>query len=190
MDYLVWDATYAGNACHVLGVRKVEYTHQLVEGYEYGDTFPKDAVMSMSPHFKKDTKLVDDVMNAARIKVCSKRLVDFLKNKNLKNVEYLPVTILDHKKKVASREYSIVNPIGLQDAIDMKASFPVLNSFDQTVDSVKKIVFDVSRIDPQVRLFRFAGLSRPVIIEKTLADELQAQGFVGLSFLDPVTVTS
>jgi len=190
MDYLVWVATYAGNACHLLGIRKVEYVHQTVEGHEYGDAFPSDAVMSMSPHFKKDTKLVDDVMNAARVKVCSKRLVDFLKSKHLKNVEYLPVTILDHKKKIASKEYNIVNPFGLQDAIDMKASVPTLNSFDQSVDSVQQLVFDKSRIDPELRLFRFAGLSRPVIIEKTLAEELRAQDFVGLSFLDPGTVTS
>ena len=190
MDYLVWDATYAGNACHLLGVRKVEYTNQLVEGYEFGDTFPADAVMSMSPHFKKDTKLVDDVMNAARVKVCSKRLVDFLKSKKLKNVEYHPVTILDHKKKVASTEYSIVHPIGLQDAIDLKASVPEINPIDQTVDAVERLVFDKSRIDPKVRLFRFAGLTRPVIIDSALADELKAQNFVGLAFLDPKTVTS
>jgi hypothetical protein len=189
MDYLIWDATYAGNACHLLGVINVEYSHRLVEGYEYGDTFPQDARMSMSPHFKKDTKLVDDVMNAERVKVCSKALVDFLKAKNLKNVEYLPLTIRDHKKKVASTEYSIVNPIGLQDAIDMNASIPRLNAFDKTVDGVKQLVFDKSRIDPEVRLFRFAGLTRPVVIEKTLADELTAQNFVGLSFLDPSTVT-
>jgi hypothetical protein len=190
MDYLVWKATYAGNACQLTGIVNVEYDHLLVEGHEYRDTFPPDARMSMSPHFKKDTKLVDDVMNADDLKVCSKRLVDFLKSKKLKNVEYLPLTIFDHKKKVASTEHCIVNPFVLQDAIDMKASQPTLNAFDQTVDTVKKLVFDKSRIDPKVRLFRFAGLTRPVIIERSLAEEILTHGFVGTTFLDPATVTS
>jgi len=190
MNYLVWKATYAGNACHVLGIENVKFSHKLVEGHAYGNTFPADATLCMSPHFKRDTKLVDDVMNADDLKVCSKRLVGFLKSKHLDNVEYLPVTILDHKGKVASKEYSVVNLVGLQDAIDMKASVPTLNAFNHKVDAVEQLIFISSRIDPKAKLFRFAGLTRPVIIEKSLADDLMAQSFVGLSFLDPSTVRS
>src|SRR5690242_4080725 len=109
MDYLVWKATFAGNACHLLGIVNVKYVNQLTLGIPLQKGFPDDAEMSMSPHFKKDTRLVDDVMNANNIKVCSKRLVEFLRSKNLANVEYLPVTILDHKDKVASKDYMIVN---------------------------------------------------------------------------------
>jgi hypothetical protein len=187
MDYFSWDSTYAGNACSLGGI-VIDYSHKLTEGYDYAGAFPTTAKMYMDPSFKKDTKLVDDVMNAAHIKICSKRLVDFLRTKRLKGVDFLPVTIFDHKKKVASIEYSIVHPIGLQDAIDMKASEPTLNAFDQSVSWVKQLVFDKSRIDPKIRIFRFAGLTRPVFIEKTLAEELVAQNFVGSDFCDPSTV--
>jgi hypothetical protein len=190
MSYLVWKATYAGKACHVLGIENVRFSHKLIEGHAYGNTFPENATLCMSPHFKRDTELVDDVMNADDLKVCSRRLVDFLKSEHLDNVEYLPVTILDHKGKVASKEYSVVNPVGLQDAIDMQASVPTLNASSHRVDAVERLIFVSSRIDPKVKLFRFAGLTRPVMIEKSLADALMAQNFVGLSFLNPSTVTS
>lgn len=188
MNYLNWNSTYAGNSCSLRGV-VMDYNHRLVDGYNYAPgTFPTTAKIYMDPDFKKDTKLVDDVMNDSSAKVCSKRLVEFLKAKKLKNIDFLPVTIFDHKKKVASTDYSIVHPIGLQDAIDMKASEPTLNPFDKSVSFVKRLVFDKSRIDPEVRIFRFAGLKRPVFIEETLADELKAQNFVGLDFRDPSTV--
>jgi hypothetical protein len=189
MDYLVWTATFAGNACRLLGVRKVEYVNETIEGHEFGDTFPADAVMSMSPHFKKDTKLVDDVMNAGDLKVCSARVVAFLKSKKLKAVEYLPITILDHKKNVASKDYCLVNPFGLQDALDLQASEPTYNAIDNSIDSVARIVLDKKRIDPGVRIFRLAGLFRPVLVDKELAQDLTSQGFVGMSFVDPASVT-
>jgi hypothetical protein len=189
MRYFVWRATYAGNACQLLGIENVRFSNRLMRGYAYMDTFPKDAVMRMSMHFKRDTKLVDDVMNADDLKVCSPRIVKFLKEKNLENIEYHPITILDHKGKVASKDYCIIHQVGLQEAIDMEASVPTINPIDGTVDSVQKLIYDSARINPKIKIFRLAGLTRPVLIEEALAMELSTLGYVGLSFLNPITVT-
>ncbi len=47
---------------------------------------------------------------------------------------------------------------------------------------MKKLVIDQTRLDPEVRLFRLARYTYPVILEKTLADEISAASFVGPTF--------
>lgn len=183
MDYLVWSAAPVGNVCTLEPIVNVTRFVELTRGVPLQETFPEDAFLQMSKNFKKDTKLVDDVMNGNGIKICSKKLVEFLKSKELKNIEYLPVTILDHKKKVASKDYCIVHPVGLQDAIDLKASVPQYNAILTTkINSVNQLIIDESRVDSQVRVFRLVGLTRPVLIDAKLADEIRSEGFVGSFF--------
>jgi hypothetical protein len=183
VPYLEWSCTPVGNACWLEPVENVERSVDLKRGVPFGKTFPRDARFRMNKSFKKNTALVDDVKNGSSVKVCSKRLVEFLQKEELRNVEYLPVTILDHKGKVASEEYFIVHPLGLQDALDVKASKPSYNEINpKRIDFVEKIVVDESCIEPGIKVFRLAGLTLPIFIEKKLGEAIQSAGFVGPSF--------
>jgi hypothetical protein len=187
--YVVWKSKRVGNACLLEQIENVDNLLSLYTGGCFEGRLPANAQFRMSKDFKKDTGLIDDVKAGGNVKVCSARLVDFLRKQKLKNVEFLPVTILDHKGKVASKEYSVVNPFGLQDALDLEESEPDYNAIRPTdIDEVEQIVLDTSRIERGVKLFRLKGLTTPVLMEKGLADAITEEGFVGPLFLPPEKV--
>jgi len=109
--------------------------------------------------------------------------VAFLQSRKVKNVEYLPITILDHKGKVASKDYRIVNPVGLQDALDPDASRPKFNLIKKDqIDTVERVVIDAKRVDPELEVFRLQGFYFPVFVSRGLADAITAAGFAGPYF--------
>lgn len=186
MEFMVWTSVAVGKACMLDSLANVENGFDLVQGRPRAEGFPANARFKMSAHHKKATELTDDVSNYSHLHVCSPALVAFFQRRSLANVEYLPVTILNHQGKVASDEYSIVHPIHLQDALDLKASQPSYNAVKKDqIDSVERLVIDARKLAAGVRVFRLRGFYHPVIIDKALADELEAEGFEGPAFEEP-----
>jgi hypothetical protein len=183
MEYVVWKSLPVGNACMLDDVENVEKSSGLPRGVPFVAKFPADAVMHMTDRHKKDTALTDDISSFSSLKVCSPRIVDFLRKKQLKNLEFLPITILDHKDKVASKDYCIVHPIHPQDALDLDKSQPKYNPIMKTeISDVAQLVLDPARIDPEVRLFRLKAFIFPVLLEKSIADEMAGMGLKGPLF--------
>jgi hypothetical protein len=186
MEFVVWGSVPIGNACLLEDVENVDRSSRLNRGISLAKEFPSDAVMRMTQRHKKNTALLDDVASFSMMKVCSPRLVEFLRGFNLKNVEFLPVTVLDHKDRVASKDYCIVHPIVLQDALDVEASEASYNAITpEEIDCVEQTVLDMGKLDPEVRLFRLKAFIIPVFLDKAIADEIQAKGFKGGTFESP-----
>ncbi len=185
MEYVVWECAAVGNACGLDSIENVERARALKRGVPFGDAFPGDARFRMSKAHKKDTVLTDDLSNTDRLKVCSPRLVDFLRKAKVGHVEYLPVRILDHKGKVASSDYRIVNPFPPQDVLDLKASGPQYSAIRKTtIMDVKRLVIDAKRVEPGVRIFRIKDFTDPVLVDRQLAEDIAAAGFVGPVFTE------
>lgn len=183
MRFVLWNSIPIENGCKLEPLENVERVGRLQRGVPFEGKFPAEARLRMTSRHRKATKLLDDVSNSDRCKICSPALVEYLKAQKLKNVEYLPVTILDHKGKVASKDYCIVHPIIPQDALDRRASKSDYNDIDKTqIDDVKKIVLDTSKIDPEVRLMRLEAFRTPIFIEVELAKAIRDKGFKGCSF--------
>jgi hypothetical protein len=183
MDFLVWQTVPVGNACVLDALQDVEYDTWLLRGRSFRDTFPRTAFFRMSKRHRKDVRLTDDIWNLSDVKVCSPRLVEFLRKKDVPGLEFLPVTILDHRDKVASRDYCIVHCIALQDALDVKRSKPEYSPIlPDEIDEVERLVVDASRVDPAAGVFRLAGFTTPVLVEKGLAQDMGRQKFVGPLF--------
>lgn len=184
MEFFVWDSLPIGNACVLDGPENFEKPYQLRTGASFAAAFPADVLFRMAKRHGKDTGLTDDLVNGAFLKVCSAEVVAFLQKRKAKNLEYLPVSVLDHKGKPTPRAYFIVSPLGLQAALDLEKSKPRYNRILKTqISQVERLVLDTAKIEPGVRIFRLTGLSTPVFVEKDLAQEMQAAGFTGSSFL-------
>jgi hypothetical protein len=180
MEYGVWSYQPVGNVCMLDSIENVPRWLDLMRGVPFKDKFPASAEYPMSKDHKKETGLSDDIPNTDGVKVCSARLVDFLKKKQLKNVEYLPVSIMNHKGKVASKDYFIVHPIIPLDALDVQASQASFNDINpEEIDSVEGLVLNKRSLDPELRIFRLKKLFKPVLIDRKLADEMKGAGFVG-----------
>lgn len=185
MDFVIWDSAAVGNACVLDFIENVERARTLHRGFSFLPGFPADAQFRMSKEHKKNTALTDDVSNTDNVKVCSPRLVAFLQKQKLAHVEYLPVRILDHRGKVASADYRIVNLFPLQDVLDLEKSGPRYSAMRKTtIVELKKLVIDTRRLDRGFRVFRINNYPSPVLIDRSLAEAMDAEGFVGPSFVE------
>lgn len=185
MDYVVWAHKNLGNSCLLAPPEGIDRDWELLKGVPRAAGFPPDAVFRMSDRHKQSIGLPDNVMNLAGLVVVHKRLQHFLEEKALKNVEYLPVTILNHKRRVASRDHVIVHAVTPQDCLDVPRSGVTYNAIlPADISSVDQLTLDPGRIDPAVRLFRIRHFGYPLIVDRVLAEEIAAASFTGTAFIE------
>jgi hypothetical protein len=78
----------------------------------------------------------------------------------------------------------VVNPIGVQDALDRERSKPTWSTIStDVIDSVRRLVVDEARVDPQAQMFRLAHYLRPVLVRRALAEAIDAAGFTGTAWM-------
>ena len=76
------------------------------EAIPLGDRFPRDGAMRFSSDYPDFIHVFDFVTNTLGLPIVSGRMVDVLIQFGAKHFESLPVTLLDHKGRVASKEHS------------------------------------------------------------------------------------
>jgi len=190
-DFFVWDTKDEGNTCALKPIQGFTKTYRLTGGMKLLEQWPEDVYFQMDPEFPRNIGLADNLQNLNRVAVISKSLRQFLENKRLKNVEYLPVAIMNHKGKIASRDYSIVNPILNQDCIDIELSKPTFYDISPgDIQYVEMFVIDPNKLDPDVQLFRPKNFEGRILIRAALANEISAGSFTGIRWKDPLKVTS
>ena len=95
---------------HVPGAASVkklsnqEHSWDLSIGKKLADVWPDDMSFTMNPEKPKDIKLLDYISNHQGVLLLSPLFRDFLGAQDRQGLEFLPVTIRDHKKRVASKE--------------------------------------------------------------------------------------
>jgi hypothetical protein len=183
MGYLEWLGKNEANSCVLGSPKGIEKSYELNKGIPRAHNFPPDVSFGFDPDHPKNIALTDNLMNTDGLVVVSKNLKEFLGSKNLVNVEYLPVTILNHKNKVASRDYFIVHPIFPQDCLDAaKSGCAYSDVAPDEIMFLEMLAIDESRIDPKVQLFRVKNYYRPILIKDDLANEIAKKGFKGVQF--------
>jgi len=182
-DLLTWQYAKVGNSCLLAPPSNIARDWDLVKGVPRAANFQPDARCSMDPGFPKLVGLTDNTRNPSSLIIASRRLQEFLAAKVLKNVEFLPISIVNHKGRVASADYFIVHPVYPQDCLDVDASGCEYNLLIKTyIDAVKRIVIAFNRLDPDVSVFRVKNFRSLILVMRTLAAELVAAGFSGLRF--------
>jgi hypothetical protein len=181
--YRIWGATSQSTYCVLGFLERFSDDYKLMKGDSVAKEWPDDVRFTMDPDFKKQIKLADNLTNPNRVLVASKPLADFFTAKKVPNLEFLPVTIFNHKKKVASNEYCIVNLVTTQDCIDTKKSEVTWNDIDpHYISKMKQIVFDEKKIDKKAALFRAEHLKTLMFIRADLDEEVTAGGFTNVRF--------
>ncbi|MFY2561081.1 imm11 family protein [Corallococcus terminator] len=102
--------------------------------------------------------------------------------KHCKNeIEYLPFTLYDHRKRVYSKDYCIVNPIGTFDCLDYKASTIIWSDSDPTrAIAVQKLVLDRAKMETAPQLFRVAKDPMSYVLRYELAKEISDRRFANI----------
>lgn len=186
-NYKIWafDNPEDRNFCILDDLVEVEDDHELKEGVSRLDGFPGDVEYFMDPDYPNDVELADSLMNSDSLIVVSLALREFIESKTMKNIEFLPVTIVNHKGKPASSDYSLLNPIILQNCINPEKSGARWSTLTpDRMAAIKRLVIDEDKIDKAAKIFRPTGFSRIVVVEVKIADEILAAGFTGIRWVD------
>ena len=127
-------------------------SYKIARGFELT---AHDAPLPLRVHMSEDhpgMELADRVANSCNLLIVSKTLQTALAAVNKGPAQYLPVEIYNHKNRLASADYFVVNPIGTVDALNLKASS--IKWFEGDVVSVDKIVLDPAKLKAAPDLFR------------------------------------
>jgi hypothetical protein len=154
------------------GAEGSDYSFRL--GLPMKDEWPKNAKIFMSKEYK-GVRLASHIGNLGGMIVASKELREAIeKHCPRVEIEYLPFTLMDHRKRPYSDEYCVVNPLGSFDCADKKASVIVYNS-NGKVSRVNKLALDARKVAKAPQLFRVDLKPSIYVLGPALSDELRAR---------------
>lgn len=137
------------------------------------------------PEYPKDITLTASLYNLDKQIVASPTLRDLLESLNVPCMEYLPVNVYNHKGRPVDEPYVIAHPIEPIDCLDEAASGARRSRIDpDTIDKVKSLVIDESRIDPARLLFRPKAYHSVILAHRSLAAKVDAAGITGVRWIE------
>jgi hypothetical protein len=184
-EYALWEWEPNGvrNTCSLEKMLNFDDSYHFALGTQLASTFPDNVQIRMDPNTPRDNVLTDYLQNIDSILVVSDRLKTFFEERHLKCVEYLPVTILDHKGKPARARYFIANTYDHVDCLDVTVSKPKYGHIrKESIKSVQRLVLDPQRVDAERELFVIKNFSGPILVRTALANAITQAKFTGIQW--------
>lgn len=183
--FVYWKNRSVKHGAIVTDLEGVDKVYAMMDGESFANIFPSTAAFHFDPAYKRDTLLVDSLINIEGMLVCSQRLKDFIESHHPDKVEYLPVAIYDHKDKPVSEPYFIVHPIDPVDCIDFDKSDLVWSALDKTsLLHVQHLELDQTKVPATRLLFRATAHTARVILKREFALQIEKAGFKGAGWAE------
>lgn len=184
-NYVIWATKNEEGACVLDGLQGVDKVIKLNQGESQIGKVSNNVVYTMDLNYPTDTLLVDNLGNTDLLIVVSSKFKEFLESRNLKNVEYLPVTINNHKGRAASKDYYIIHPVEPVDCLDLEESRAEMDFIAKSeVSSVEKVVLDDTRVDCERELFKLSSFYEVTLVKRELSLAIDEMGFTGIRWLE------
>lgn len=163
-----------------------EQPYRFWEGVPLMAWFPPNAPYVMSPRYPQARTLYDLQNNTLDLLVVSKALRLVMERFDGQHIEFLPITVRDHRDKVASTEYSIANVLGLTECVDRANSSFSIDPFIPTqMSHVDKLVLLQDALPMDRHLFRLKERPWAHLVSETLKKAIEDEGLTGMSFVPP-----
>lgn len=177
----LWVLKYLNDGAVLAGFPKSKIkAFRYAEGKRLAKEFPKKATVQFADMFKARRTLNDFVFNLEQALFVSSKVRDILDQLEVPDLEFLPVTIKDHKGAVAADDYFILNPIGQQDVIDMKKTKALMDRLlEDEIFRIKKLALQPKAVPKGPCLFRAARMPRLILIDDTVRNAFKKQGVTG-----------
>jgi len=180
MEYFVWESKAGKGACVLTALKNVDGVVDIKRGRSKSANFSDDAFFEMNPNYPKDILLEDQIGNHDRLIVASLKLTNFIKLQSIDYMEYLPVTIINHKNRAAADDYSILHPCKVIDCIDKDNSSLKWNNIDlDLISGCLELVLDENKLSDEL-IFRPRHLEMFVFVREDFADQINSQNFTGV----------
>lgn len=158
------------------------------KGYEYrhgkilGDKFPAhdDAVMLFDSQYSEGIKLYDFIYTIDSVLVVNGKVKSILDDIGAEDLEYLPITVWDHQRNIASEDFFILNPIGGVEFIDMEESDFEFNPLNESqIVSIEELVVRDVDIPVGKKLFRASTKMDQIFISDEVKTAFEKAGVEG-----------
>ncbi|MFL5349706.1 MAG: imm11 family protein [Hyalangium sp.] len=152
----------------------------LHSGERVGDRYPEDARIYMSKE-SPGIKLSSLLGNVKNFLVVSRDFKEAVEKLCGGKVEYLPFMLYDHRKRVHSRDYFILNPLGTFDCLDLKKSDIKWDEDDSNkIIRIREQVLDRKKMKDAPQLFRIARDPTAYVVGVELAREIYDRDFTNV----------
>ena len=154
---------------------------ELDEGEPAAALFPPESTVRFSEDFPKRRKVLDFMSNTFGCHIVSAKVKRILEAQGAKNCEFIPLTILDHKGKVASKEHFLLQVLGHVEAVDMERSQVVMNSIlKDRIGNFEHLVLKREAIPPDAVIFRLSRKRDEFLVNQATYEALTKEGVTGL----------
>jgi len=158
---------------------------KLFKGISVSKEWPGDVSFPMDDDFKKLIKLSDHLDNQQSFIIASPKLRNVFEDENVKYVEYLAIKVLNHKNRIASDDYCIVNSVTTQDCMDVEKSGVTWNRIvPEDIQKADHLTLDEAKIKTDATLFRVKGIRNAVFVRDDLAEKISERECTGMEFRD------
>jgi len=183
--YVIWTHAAVEHAVVLDEMKGYDDDFRLVNGERVAKGFPSKVKFTMDKEFPTDTLLTDNLLNSDRLIVASERLADFLRERDSKLIEYLPVTIVDHKRKPIKEPYFIAHPVDPVDCLDIEACGAKYLPIDEdNIWKLDRLAVQESKVSAQRMLFRPKAYNAVILVRRDLANAISKEGFTGVSWTE------
>ncbi|GAA5182349.1 hypothetical protein GCM10025771_31430 [Niveibacterium umoris] len=184
-NYLIWKYESYPGSCVLKDMTGLDMTYRLNDGTPLAFGFPSNVSIHMNPDYPDDLVLGDSLRNSDMLIIASARLKDILAARQIPKLEFLPVSIIDHKGSIASSDYAVIHPVDPVDCLDREKSIYETGFLDpDAIGDISKLVLDEALIPPDRQIFRLAGYWDLNFARRDLAEALTAAGLTGIRFIE------
>ncbi len=184
-DYVIWEQDIVEGACALSGMTGFADDWKLLYGESVRGEFPSRVRFAMDPDYPHDIALTDSLYNIEMLIVASEPLRELIEAEHPAAVEYLPVTIHNHKKRAVKEPYVIMHPIDPVDCLVVDACKPTYGRIQKTeIERVRHLVIDQVRVPADRLIFRPKGFARVVLTHRRLAQKIDHAGMSGIRWVE------
>lgn len=145
----------------------------IASGESAAEEYPENVIAKMDPN-EGGIVLSDFIANSELCLICSERVKLVIEKLCGDSCEYLPVSIENHKGRIASSEYFYINPLGLHDVLNQSLS-EIDRTDDGDVIDVEKFVLDITKMKDVPPLFRVVEKDSEYFASEVLIDALKKE---------------
>lgn len=156
------------------------------KGEAFGDDYPDDPRIYMNKK-ERGLKLPSVVGNTRSMLIVHRDVKKIIEKNDPGPIEFLPLHIYNHKKRLASDEFFVVNPLGTWDCLDLDAS--EIDYLDGKVADVLELVLDRKKLEKAPDLFRVKEDPSVYVASRRLLEKIVG-GKVKVTnlYIDPLPV--
>jgi len=154
---------------------------EFYEGTPLASRIKQKGTTSFSKGFRTDVKVFDSVTNDMKIPIVSERIKAIVEGLGSDDCEFIPVVLLDHKRKVASTSHYLLNTLRLIDFVDMNRSRYELSDLDPgEIAWLKELHIQPAKVDQGVHVFRATTLRGQVFVDEEICQAFEKEKITGL----------